>query len=721
MSKNFPNRSAAGVADLLPPTWMEMHAPAPASSSAGKRCVYYSRYSSEGQKETSIERQIEGCDTYARLNGFIPLAERHQFIDRGKSGYYLEGRDDLAALRELALQGGRGFDKLVCEHLDRVSRNVVHVLQIYQEFKALGIEIHVTSGGIGRVDDVHAVFYGFIGMEQRERMLRLMSQGAWRAALRGRHLGGIPYGYRRGAEVGDLVIDEDQAGIIARIYHLFDSGISATQIARLLNGENIPSPSGTGQWTRNAILGAPHCGSGILRNPKYVGVYIYGKTKRVRRSDGSSQVAEMRPNANWVYGAKPEWVVVDRSLWLRVLCRLKQMYDDKGVKKPREKLSGRATLLFHGRYRCVCGASIVGSFRGATTTRSLRCYNEEEGGSCERTRSYSSTYIECEILREIRDKVLHSDELATYVQEYGAHLVRMQEEIARETKELRRKITEIDEWLERSIDSAINRGGADEDLERARIRKRAQRSDHRLALAALPDIAAMPHVDPGAFVSLRDEVDGLIRRMPIAAKSAVDLMLVQTLRQLVEKVVIDQPRGEDGYALEISFAPAALVARNDYLRLAGLDSFTVRRYCSLPTTRRANRPEIDALLKAQAERKEYALSDDDWEIVRNSFGSRPTDDARWVMDAALFCLRSGRGLRTLPPPFSGSFVRSRVRRFIEGGYWALAYDALVRVDSPSVRGLDTSRFANMERVASTRRAIRSGDRPAGVDDAVSAN
>ena len=239
-----------------------MHAQAPISSIAGNRCVYYARYSTEDQKESSIERQIEGCESYALSYGMTPLQGGHQFIDRGKSGFYLEGRDDLAALRLLATHGGKGFDKLVCEHLDRLSRNVVHVLQIYHELKALGIEIHVTSGGVGRVDDVHAVLYGFIGMEQRERMLRLMSQGAWRAALRGRHLGGIPYGYRRGQEVGDLVVEENEAAVVKRIYHLFDSGVSATQIARLLNGENLPPPSGSGQWTRSVILGGPSHGKG---------------------------------------------------------------------------------------------------------------------------------------------------------------------------------------------------------------------------------------------------------------------------------------------------------------------------------------------------------------------------------------------------------------------------------------------------------------------------
>lgn len=694
--------SAESVADLLPESWTSMHAPAPPSMVSGKRCVYYCRYSSEGQKESSIERQVEGCDTYARLHGMTPVASGHLFVDRGKSGFYLEGRDDLAALLQLARQGGKGFDKLVCEHLDRISRNVAHVMRIYQELKALGIEIHVTTGGIGLVDDVHAVFYGFIGMEQRERMLRLMSQGAWRSALRGRHLGGIPYGYRRGVDVGELDIVDMEAEVVTRIYKLFDSGVDATRIARLLNSEKVPSPSGNAQWTRSVIIGSAGCGSGILRNPKYVGVYIYGKRKWVRRPDNVSKTIQMRPSNSWVYGAKPEWCIVDRDLWLRTLCRLKLMHDEKVVRKPRERASGKATLLFHGRYRCVCGSSVVGSFRGASANRSLRCYAEFEGGRCDRSRSSSSTVVECEVLREIRDTILTSADLPAYAMEYEAQLRRIEEVVAKETKERLRRIAELDDWLEKSIDKAINKGGSDEDLERARVRKRAERADHRLALAGLPNVASMPRVDPASFVSLQNEIDELIRRLPMAATSEADLLLVQRLRGLVEKVVIDRPHGREGFTLEITFVPSALVAPGSSGSVAGLESITVRRFCPEPKTAKANLEETDRFLRAKAAEKAFSLTDEDWRIVADLVGKRRLDDGRWLMDAALFYLRSGRGLASLPPPFSSRVVEWRVRNFVQKGYWDLAYGALVEAGSPTVRALDTSRFSTIVRDAANR-------------------
>lgn len=634
--------------------------------------------------------------TYAHLHGMTLHEGGHLFIDRGKSGYYLDGRDGLAELRRLAQEGGRGFDELICEHLDRVSRNIVHVLQIYHELKSLGIEIHVTSSGVGRVDDVHAVFYGLIGMEQRTRMLRLMSQGSWRAALRGRNVGSIPYGYNRGPEAGDLVVDPFEAEVVRRIFRLFDAGVNARQIAYMLNTEKLPSPSGSSTWTSCKILGTAAMGSGILRNPKYVGVYIYGKMQTVRRPDSPAKKLRMRPSSSWAYGAKPEWSIVDRSLWLRVLCRLKEMKDVAAAKKPREKRSAKSTLLFHGRYSCVCGSPLWIAFKGNSTGRRMRCSSELSGGLCDRSRSTSSNFVEYEVLREIRDTVLSSTDLPMYAEECEAELRRLEEEVAVETRHRLARIAELDDWLETSIDKAINKGGTDEDLARARIKKRAERSEHQLALAALPDISSKPRFDPSAIDALKDAVDKIILRLPIVATSEADLMLVQALRKLVTKVVLDQPNGERGYTLKITFCPAALVAPSGLGNLAERQPVTVRRNCPPPTAIQANVEERKADLRARADRNEYGLSDEDWRIVEPIIRNDRAADGRTTMDAALFYLRSGKGFTSLPSPYGGLAMRYRVRVLVLNGEWRRAYDALTEAGSPAVRNLDVTRFASLE-------------------------
>jgi DNA invertase Pin-like site-specific DNA recombinase len=661
----------------------------------GNRCVFYCRYSSEGQKESSIERQIDACQAYATRNGLIPVNDRYIFADRGRSGYYLTERDDLAKLRELARIDGKGFDKLICEDLDRLSRNIIHVLQIYEELKSRGIEIHVTGGGIGRVDDVHAVFYGLIGMEQRTRMLRLMSQGSWRAALRGQNVGSVPYGYRRGSEAGILLLHDDQAPVVQRIFHLFDVGLKAGQIARLLNAEGVPSASKAG-WTRNSIIGSAKWGNGILRNPKYVGVGIYGRTERVRNVDTPSTVVSMRSSSRWAYAVNTEWAIVDRDLWLRVLTRLKKLNDKSSERKPWEKSSSKATLIFHGSYYCTCGARLRGAFKDRSTGRDMYCSNAAEKGECNRRRQTSANFIECEILREIRDTILTSADLPAYIEEYKSELRRLEDAVSLEVESRRRRIEKIDDWLVKSIDVAINKGGSNEHLERARELKNAERAEHRLALAGLPDLAKMPKMELDTIPSIRDGIDALIRRIPTVAETEADLVLVQTLRRLVPKVVIDREDGMKGYALEITFRPSSLVTPEN-IQIEGLpDTITVRRPCDAPTSLPANLAERQAVLYVEAASGRHAMSDSDWGIVEPVFQHCRSIDARLTLNAANFYLISEIGLSSLPPPYDGPSVYHGIRRMVWQGDWRRAYSLLAAAGSATVEGLDTTRFIKLE-------------------------
>ncbi len=54
-------------------------------------------------------------------------------------------------------------------------------------------------------------------------------------------------GYDRG-EDGNLVVNEEQAKLVRRIYGMYLRGQSAYAIARILNNENISTPTGRGKW-----------------------------------------------------------------------------------------------------------------------------------------------------------------------------------------------------------------------------------------------------------------------------------------------------------------------------------------------------------------------------------------------------------------------------------------------------------------------------------------
>lgn len=77
-------------------------------------------------------------------------------------------------------------------------------------------------------------------------------------------------GYDKG-EDGNLVVNQEQAAIVRRIYSLFLQGKTPHGIAKILTGDGIPTPSGKKNWRPTVI-------KSILTNEKYKGDVLLQKS-----------------------------------------------------------------------------------------------------------------------------------------------------------------------------------------------------------------------------------------------------------------------------------------------------------------------------------------------------------------------------------------------------------------------------------------------------------
>lgn len=674
--------------------WADQHVQENQSHEANASvCVCYSRKSTDAQKESSIERQHRGHIAYVKRNCHRLKTGKFHFVDRGKSGWYMEGRDELKALLELARTGA--FKILLIEDLDRLSRRLRDVIAIYDELKALGIEIHVTGSAIGRVDDVTAVFYGLFAQEQRIRLLRMTSQAAWCSASIGRNMAGIPYGYKRGDQRGELQIYEEEASVVRRIFKLFDRGLDARSIAFLLNREGIPSPQ-NGHWTNRTVAGISAEGSGILRNPKYVGVYVYGRKRIMRSHDGKKLFYRIRPKKHWVIVEKPEWTIVERRLWVRVALRMKKASDKHRSFGPREKHSSKSIVLFHGRYFCTCGSRMIGIFNGKSKIRKLYCSGALDHGTCDRKRQTSALWVELEVLREIRDRLLTAEALDLFKEEYLSERLLAIEDYTRQASHLRRKIGEINRWLENSMIAGLNAGFVDEDMIAMREKWSSEKMLHEAELSSLPRADSIREIPPDQITTLKDQINELIIRMPIVATTEHDMLLVQTLRDLVPRIVLHRGSSQADYTLDITSSLGALAEDVDPLSIDA-PTRTVRRACPAPTTGVPALREVRERLEDHVRTNRFGLKDADWTVLEPILSDYPRPDKRQLLDATLLHLRTSAGLASLPAPFDGHAFMQRARVMIAAGWFRRAYDALSMIGSPTVAGLDTSRLAHLER------------------------
>ena len=139
---------------------------------------------------------------------------------------------------------------------------------------------------------------------------------------KGQFIGGKPvYGYKmHPTEKNKIVIDEEVAPIVRRIFALALSGMSCRNIAILLNQEGVPTPAAyanlpvarpgpyTGLWSSERI-------SDMLQNETYIGNMVQGRSVKI--SYKSKKCLKQDP-ANWVVVEGTHEPLVDPETFQKV-------------------------------------------------------------------------------------------------------------------------------------------------------------------------------------------------------------------------------------------------------------------------------------------------------------------------------------------------------------------------------------------------------------------
>jgi DNA invertase Pin-like site-specific DNA recombinase len=167
------------------------------------RAAVYARVSTFGQEP---ENQLQELRRYVEARGWTAV----EYTDRGVSG----AKDKRPALDQLVADAKRRkFDVLVCWRLDRLGRNLRHLILLLDELHALGIGFVTLGEGIDTTSPTGRLVLhvlGAISEFERERIRERVMAGLQRAKAQGRRLGrprsAVPVA--RVQDVRHLPIDE---------------------------------------------------------------------------------------------------------------------------------------------------------------------------------------------------------------------------------------------------------------------------------------------------------------------------------------------------------------------------------------------------------------------------------------------------------------------------------------------------------------------------------
>ena len=295
----------------------------------------YLRISSEdvdfktGEKDESesISNQRRLLRDYVSAHADLSGSEILEFCDDGWSGTNFER----PAIKELLEQVKRGkINCIVVKDLSRFGRDYITVGDyISRVFPFLGVRFISVNDGFDSInpqdiDSLDTSFRTLIYDLYSRDLSRKVRSARKARAERGAFLSPYaPYGYIKDPEdKNHLLVDEEAASVIRRIFQRAADGLKTWEIAAELNGDGVISPKNykidagctrtpwrsiqkDNFWTANLV-------GKFLRDERYIGKVVFGK--RVRDAVGRTHTVKISRN-DWIVVSDMHEAIVSEALF----------------------------------------------------------------------------------------------------------------------------------------------------------------------------------------------------------------------------------------------------------------------------------------------------------------------------------------------------------------------------------------------------------------------
>lgn len=394
-----------------------------------KIAFIYARYSSDLQKDRSIDDQITLCKQIALRHGY---SVGEIFTDRAKSGASMFERDGLLALMNAAKK--RGFQAVICESLSRLSRDQEDTAAIYKRLKFNEITI-IDSGGI--VSDVHIGVGGIVNSMFLKNLSVSVKRSLDARAREGLVPGRIAFGLRAtGAKKCEREIDPDNAAIVRRVFAEYADGASLRDIGEALKRQNIDAPN----------LGE------MLRNQIYAGTIVRNVVRSVKDPETGRRLFRRAEADDRIVVEAPELRIIPQDLWDRVQHLLTARSKAKGWHGPRQHKFVNKDQLLLGLLTCgKCGGSMSIGQNNPDGSPRMQCSYANRGENCDHRRSYCLKTLQTTILDGIKHKLTNRKALLELTRAYHERWAERQQSVRSDLASARGELNRTEVQLDRIV------------------------------------------------------------------------------------------------------------------------------------------------------------------------------------------------------------------------------------------------------------------------------
>ena len=254
------------------PATLDQHTAKPLNSKSNKRVAGYARVSTDNEDQAnSYEAQVDYYTEYIQNRNDWEFVQ--VYTDDGISGTSTAKRAGFNNMIADALAGK--IDLIVTKSVSRFARNTVDSLTTIRNLKDHGIEVYFEKENIWTFESSGELLLTIMSSISQEESRSISLNVTW-GLRKGMQDGKVfvPYstflGYDKG-EDGNLVVNQEQAQVVRKIFAYFIQGLSSMRIARKLTEEKVPTIKGGKKWSSISV-------ENILKNEKYKGDALLQKT-----------------------------------------------------------------------------------------------------------------------------------------------------------------------------------------------------------------------------------------------------------------------------------------------------------------------------------------------------------------------------------------------------------------------------------------------------------
>lgn len=396
------------------------------------------RYSTDNQNPDSIEVQVEKCREWCHQRN-VPILGI--FADEATSGM----KDTRPQYENMMMQLRQGIgDMVVIYDQSRMFRKMTSWFAFRDELTAMGVQvISVTQPMIGKdlrdptnflTEGSMALFNQIWALQSRQKTMEKMRF----MARNGQHTGGKPaLGYK--VEDGRLVICEEEAATVRRIFEEYASGQSYKSIIDGLNRDGIKTKRGNA-FGSNSL-------HDLLHNEKYIGVLVYGQSPY--REDGTRNT-HSKDGANMIRIEDAIPPIVSKELFETVQNRMAQNKRQQGGRPPKNRDYPLKGKVFCGE--CKSAMTISISHQKYTY---YRCTGKKRLHTCDAA-PISADYLEQRVAEAIRSYLGNPTEIKGLIRILRDQAEKLQAGSVARLQSLIDQERDIKKKLDNAIDAVLN-------------------------------------------------------------------------------------------------------------------------------------------------------------------------------------------------------------------------------------------------------------------------